>query len=198
MTRILQSGSGHEAATPPVFVNVAPGEHYVTTRPDVVITTVLGSCVAACIRDPMAAVGGINHFMLPSSEIGAWGEASGSLRYGNFAMERLINEIIKRGGQRNRLEVKVFGGGNVLSTGAPVGHLNADFVEWYLRSEGMAIAAAQLRGKTARKIRYAPATGRALVMELSMASARAPVAQESHYRNTLTRSPVENDVELFG
>ena len=181
----------------PVTVNVAPGEHYVTTRDDVVITTVLGSCVSACIRDPIAVVGGMNHFMLPSSESGAWGQATGSLRYGNFAMERLINEILKRGGQRSRLEIKVFGGGDVLGTASPLGHRNADFVEWYLQSEGMAIAAANLRGHTARKIRYSPATGRAMVMALSMSGSQAPAIQEAQYHSTLNHSPVENDVELF-
>ena len=197
MSRIPSQGRAKDGIAGLVSVNVAPGEHYVTTRDDVVITTVLGSCIAACIRDPVAVVGGINHFMLPSSESGAWGTATGSLRYGNFAMERLINEIMKRGGQRHRLEVKVFGGGDVLGTASPLGHRNADFVEWYLESENMQIAAADMRGHTARKVRYVPATGRAMIMALSMLSTRAPVHEEARYRSSLTQSPVENDVELF-
>jgi chemotaxis protein CheD len=180
-----------------VAVNVPPGEHYVTTREDVVITTVLGSCVAACIRDPVIKIGGLNHFMLPSSESGIWGGTTGSLRYGNFAMERLINEILKRGGRRSRLEIKVFGGGDVLGGSAPIGHLNADFVEWYLRAEGMPIAASQMRGFAARRVRYFPTTGRVLVKELAMRDVKAPLAEEVAYRSVLDRAPVETDIELF-
>jgi chemotaxis protein CheD len=181
----------------PVPVNVPPGEHYVTTREDVVITTVLGSCVATCIRDPIAKVGGLNHFMLPFSESGAWGGTTGSLRYGNFAMERLINEILKRGGRRSRLEVKVFGGGDVLGASAPIGHLNADFVEWYLRAEGMPIAASKMRGFAARRIRYFPTTGKAMVKELLMKDTKTPLAEEIAYKQVIDRAPVEANIELF-
>jgi chemotaxis protein CheD len=139
----------------------------------------------------------MNHFMLPFSESGTWGKATASLRYGNFAMERLINELMKCGGLRSRLEIKVFGGGDMLGSAAPLGHRNADFVEWYLRTEGMPIAAFQLRGHTARKVRYSPTTGRAMMLELSMSGPQAPAAQERLYRSTLTRSPLESDVELF-
>jgi chemotaxis protein CheD len=179
-------------------VNVPPGDHFVTTRADVVITTVLGSCVAACIRDPVALVGGLNHFMLPSSESGVWGGTAGSRRFGNFAMESLINDILKRGGRRSRLEVKVFGGGDLLGVSAPIGHLNADFVEWYLRAEGMPIAASQMRGHAARQVRYFPITGRALVKELGMREVKTPLAEELAYHSKIVTAPVETDIELFG
>lgn len=178
-------------------IKVSPGEHFVTTRKDVAITTVLGSCVAACIRDPLASVGGMNHFMLPSSQSGVWGGTTGSLRYGNFAMERLINEILIRGGRRDRLEVKLFGGGNVLGGSAPVGHANADFVEWYLKTEGMPITASHLRGHTARQVRYFPLTGQAFVKEMKVSTSRDPLAEEAAYGKVLSVAPTENDIELF-
>ena len=110
------------------------------------LVTVLGSCVSACIRDPVAAVGGMNHFMLPESGGSDWGAASSGMRYGNVAMERLINDILVRGGLRQRLEIKVFGGGNVMKGTSDIGHRNASFVETYLAAESLPIAAADLRG----------------------------------------------------
>ena len=105
-----------------------PGEYIVTDR-DVMLVTVLGSCVSACIRDPLAQVGGMNHFMLPDLENG--GVANESARYGSYAMEMLINELLKRGAARNRLECKVFGGGAVLAgfTVSNVGKRNGQFVQ---------------------------------------------------------------------
>ena len=130
------------------------------------IVTVLGSCIAACIRDPIAQVGGMNHFMLPESDDGAWGAASASLRYGNFAMERLINDILCRGGHRSRLEIKVFGGARMIGNTALIGPQNADFVEAYLKDEGLPIAAAHLRGAHARRVHYFPLTGRVRMLEM--------------------------------
>jgi chemotaxis protein CheD len=181
----------------PTMVKVAPGGHYVTSQEDIVIVTVLGSCVAACIRDPLARVGGMNHFMLPSSRIGAWGDDTGSLRYGNFAMERLINDILIRGGRRERLEIKLFGGGNVLGGVSSVGHSNADFVEWYLRSESMPIAASHMRGSIARQVRYFPITGKALVKQMEIRQTRHTLEEESAYGKSLVNAPVEPDIELF-
>jgi chemotaxis protein CheD len=178
-------------------VNVPPGEHYVTTRADVVITTVLGSCVAACIRDPVAHVGGLNHFMLPSSESGVWGGTTGSRRFGNFAMESLINDILKQGGRRGRLEVKVFGGGDLLGISAPIGHLNADFVEWYLRTERMPIAASQMRGHVARRVKYFPILGKAMVKEVSVRDVKTPLAEEIASQSKIAATAVETDIELF-
>jgi chemotaxis receptor (MCP) glutamine deamidase CheD len=120
-----------------------PGEYYVT-RNDMVLVTVLGSCVAACIRDVNSGVGGMNHFMLPDSGSDRGTPASESARYGAFAMEVLVNELLKLGARRPNLEAKVFGGGAVMSglTQANVGERNAAFVLEYLQTEGIRLAPA--------------------------------------------------------
>ncbi len=103
------------------MVKLFPGEYYVTRRSDEVLVTVLGSCVSACIRDPHVGVAGMNHFLLPQNDSGSWGKDAQSTRFGNFAMEKLINELIKAGCARERLEVKVFGGGNVTDSSNAIG-----------------------------------------------------------------------------
>lgn len=183
-----------------VAVKVFPGEHYVTADPDEMLVTVLGSCVSACIRDPVAAVGGMNHFMLPESAGSgrdSWDEPSSGMRYGNVAMERLINDILARGGLRHRLEVKVFGGGNVMKGHSDIGHRNAEFVESYLAAESLPIAAEHLRGKLPRRVHYFPATGRVLLLELGHADDRAMVNRETRYKSKLQTEPVAGSAELF-
>jgi chemotaxis protein CheD len=182
---------GHETR-----VRINPGGHYVTSRGREMLVTVLGSCVAACIRDPFAKIGGMNHFMLPQSDNGAWGIASASLRFGNFAMERLINDILSNGGSRQNLEIKVFGGASIIGNGAQVGLRNADFVETYLREEGLPIAAANLRGAHARCIHYFPRNG--LVRMLEMPLVEPDVARiETNYVARLGMEPVAGSIELF-
>jgi chemotaxis protein CheD len=177
-------------------IRIGPGEHYVTRRPDEQILTVLGSCVAACIRDPLAGVGGMNHFMLPESATGAWGDASANMRYGNFAMERLINDILSCGGHRARLEVKIFGGAAMVANGAGVGHRNAEFVEAYLAAEGMAVAARHLRGAHARRIEYVPHSGRVRMLEIQ--DDTSPVSRiENVFRRTIQFAPDSGTMELF-
>ncbi|MBV9561021.1 MAG: chemoreceptor glutamine deamidase CheD [Bradyrhizobium sp.] len=180
-------------------IKVFPGEHYVTGQPDEMLVTILGSCVAACIRDPLAGVGGMNHFMLPeaSGASSGWDTASASMRYGNVAMERLINDILARGGLRQRLEVKVFGGGNVLTGSANIGHRNADFVEDYLATENLPIAARHLRGTLPRRVHYFPATGKVLLLELQRTDRDALVRSESSYKSKIEVEPVGGSVELF-
>lgn len=175
-------------------VKVFPGEHHVATDPDEMLVTVLGSCVAACIRDPVARIGGMNHFMLPASEAGDWGVAAASLRYGNFAMETLINDILKLGGRRERLEIKLFGGANVLAGGLQIGHRNADFAESYLAEEGLNLLARDLRGDAPRRVHYLPRTGAAYVQTLR----REMKLPEREY---VALAPSEADcgtIELFG
>jgi chemotaxis protein CheD len=176
------------------MVKIGPGEHYVTAGDETIIT-VLGSCVAACIRDPLARVAGMNHFMLPESATGSWGAASAKFRYGNFAMERLINEILRRGGRRSRLEIKVFGGAAMIAGGV-VGHQNADFVESYLKAERLPIEARHLRGRWARRIEYQPLSGAVRMLELRNGTASVTTA-EAAFRSTLQESPVEGSIELF-
>ncbi|MGY3454450.1 chemoreceptor glutamine deamidase CheD [Bradyrhizobium sp. USDA 4353] len=179
-----------------VAVKVFPGAHYVTDAEDEMLVTILGSCVAACIRDPKTKVGGMNHFMLPEN-FGTWGNASDSMRYGNVAMERLINDVLARGGARRRLEIKVFGGANVLNGVAKVGHRNADFVEEYLAAENLPIAASHLRGSLPRRIHYFPATGRVMLLELPRIEHEALVRHETSYKSKIQVEPVAGSVELF-
>ena len=178
-------------------IKIGPGEHYVTSEADELIVTVLGSCVAACIRDPLAGIGGMNHFMLPESKTGKWGLASANLRYGNFAMERLINDILKGGGNRGRLEIKVFGGAAMISNGAMIGHQNASFVEAYLKGERMPIAASHLRGESARRVDYAPLDGKVMMLEL-ISDYEAVERVESKFLKSLQRPPAYGSIELFG
>ncbi len=177
-------------------VKIGPGDHYVTGKAEEMILTVLGSCVAACIRDPVAGIGGMNHFMLPESATGNWGSASASLRYGNFAMERLINDLLCRGGRRCRLEVKVFGGAAMSGGGTLVGPRNAEFVEAYLQAEGLSITARHLRGKHARRVHYFPLTGRVLLRELQIGENDVTVA-ETGYHTAIKSKPTAGSIELF-
>lgn len=189
------AGRGNPAAGCRV-AKLAAGEHCVSADPGLAIATVLGSCVAACIRDPVAAVGGMNHFMLPTSDTGAWGQASRSLRYGNFAMERLINDLLMRGARRERLEAKVFGGARLLADLTGIGERNAAFVRHYLEAEGLALLAADLLGTEARRLIYMPVSGRAFVA--SLAGERGEVAAaERRYRSRLPALPPDGGVELF-
>jgi chemotaxis protein CheD len=180
-----------------IAVRVFPGEHHVTSSADEMLVTILGSCVSACIRDPLAAVGGMNHFMLPESGASGWDSVSSSMRYGNVAMERLINDILKRGGARQRLEIKVFGGGNVMSTTSNIGHRNADFVEEYLAAESLQIAARDLRGNNPRRVHYFPATGKVMMLELGRTDAQTALESEALYKSKIQSEPVAGSAELF-
>ena len=136
-------------------LHVIQGQFAVCDDAEAIMTTILGSCVAACMRDPVAGVGGMNHFLLPGSD-----GASG-LRYGVQSMELLVNALLRRGARRDRLEVKLFGGARLLSGLTDVGSQNAAFAERFLRDEGIAFAGGSLRGDRARRIQYWPISGRA-------------------------------------
>lgn len=175
---------------------VLPGEYLATSR-DIALVTLLGSCVSACLRDPGAGIGGMNHFMLPRS---SGGPASESARYGAFAMEVLLNELLKRGASRSRMEAKIFGGGAVLRgfTTGDVGEKNCEFVREYLARERIPIAGEDLLGIHPRKVFFFPQSGRTLVKRL-MASRDGEVQQlERLYVKRLEREPAPGgDVELF-
>lgn len=177
-------------------LKVLPGE-YVVTDQDVMLVTVLGSCVSACMRDPLAGVGGMNHFMLPEGELD--GAANETARYGAYAMEVLINELIKRGASRGRMEVKVFGGGAVLPgfTVNNVGQRNGRFVLDYLSAEGLQVSARDLFGVHPRRVHYFPMTGRVMVKRLPAAADSEVLASERLYQSRLVESPTEGSVELF-
>jgi len=180
-----------------MVVKLLPGEHYVSGEPSEMIVTVLGSCVAACIRDPETGIGGMNHFMLPEGEPGDWKVSNSVMRYGNHAMEILINEIMHLGCPRDRLEIKLFGGGNVIGAGGSVGHRNADFVEDYLREEGFVAVASDLRGDCARRIHYFPASGKVDRLMLRRASDRQVFTKESSYQRNISKAQDGGDIELF-
>jgi chemotaxis protein CheD len=148
------------------------------------------------MRDPVAGVGGMNHFMLPESPDGKWGSARFSRRYGNFAMEELINDIAHYGGQRARLEIKVFGGARVGPDTSAIGERNARYIEDYMRAERMAPLASHLRGVRPRRIAYLPVSGRAFMAEMAGADDTIREA-ELGFSNVLKRAPHSGSVELF-
>ncbi|MBK5933994.1 chemotaxis protein CheD [Rhodovulum imhoffii] len=137
------------------IVNVLQGEFYVTRRPDEVLSTVLGSCVAVCMMDPMAGIGGMNHFLLPERD-GPDGE---TVKFGAYAMELLINALLKGGARRSRLAAKVFGGSSLNDNLRDIGRDNADFARGFLTNEKIPILSESLGGTSARRIRFSPATG---------------------------------------
>lgn len=139
--------------------HVGQGEHKVSSDPQVMLTTILGSCVSMCLRDPLAGIGGMNHFLLPD---GIAGDDGDSRRYGAYAMELLINAVLSAGGRRERLEAKLFGGGRMFDSLQDVGRSNAEFAERYLHDEGIPIVGGSLRGAGSRRIQFWPVTGRAL------------------------------------
>jgi chemotaxis protein CheD len=186
-----------DAANNAWMVKVFPGEFYTTNKSDEVLVTILGSCVSACIRDPRLGIGGMNHFMLAEGEAQSWGGDSKSTRYGNFAMEKLVNELIKAGASRNSLEIKVFGGGNVTDTRNAIGTQNSDFVLKYLESEGLSCAAQDLGGLHPRRIHYYPATGRVVRRILAGSENSSVARQENEYAGRLSSRKVAGDIELF-
>jgi chemotaxis protein CheD len=158
-------------------VKVLPGEFFVDDE-DLLIMTTLGSCIAACLWDRERKVGGMNHFLLPESD--GLSEVSDSGRYGSYAMELLINDLIKRGATRATLEAKVFGGGAVISgmTSLNVGERNTRFVLDYLKTERIAVVSQDVLDVYARKVCFLPASGRAMVKRLAPANPQAFAAQE--------------------
>ncbi len=188
----------YDAASSAWMVKILPGECYVTTRPEELLVTVLGSCVSACIRDPSTGIGGMNHFMLPSGKAGGWGDELHSMRYGNFAMEKLINELLKAGCSRQSMEIKVFGGGNVIESNTAIGSKNSEFVLSYLKSEGLACAANDLGGQYPRRIQYSPATGRVVRRFLGGGDREIIVRNEIEYASNLTTKDTSGEILLFG
>ena len=178
---------------------ILPGEYYVT-RGTEAVSTVLGSCVSACMRDTELGVGGMNHFMLPedtSPDVDAWGHAESSTRYGAYAMESLINELLKLGARRERLELKFFGGGRILPTMTDIGARNIAFVRGFVALENLHVAAEDLGGTAPRHLIYVPATGKVLVKKLKPIETRHVADDDVQYRAKLAAAPAASDVELF-
>jgi chemotaxis protein CheD len=180
---------------------VLPGEYYVTLS-DEQIVTVLGSCIAVCIRDKVHRIGGMNHFMLPVISHERLRNESASIigsatRYGNYAMEHLINAIMKHGGQRRNLEVKVFGGGKIIQSMTDIGEKNIEFVFHYLATEGMRVSAQDVGDIYPRKVLFYPASGRVRVKKIRDSHAQLVLNQELVYRNSIKDMKVEGEIELF-
>jgi chemotaxis protein CheD len=177
---------------------ILPGEFFCTFK-DMLIVTVLGSCVSACIRDRVSGVGGMNHFMLPDGGDGSNPLISASARYGTYAMELLINELLKSGARRENLEAKVFGGGNVLRglTALNVGERNAAFVRAYLKAEGIRVLAEDLNDIFPRKVYFFPRTGRVLVKKLRELNNNTLVNREQDYASRLAGKEIGGEVDLF-
>lgn len=178
-------------------VKILPGEYYVTRR-ETLIVTVLGSCIAVCLRDRGTGIGGMNHFMLPGLSDES-GPASSSARYGTYAMEVLINHLLKLGADRRRFEAKIFGGGKVLKdfNFSNIGERNAEFVLKYLETERIPIVAQDLLDVFPRKVYFFPATGRVLVKKLREMHNSTIMDREMEYSLRLRKAKVEGDVELF-
>ena len=180
------------------IASILPGEFFVSKEP-MVVYTVLGSCISACIRDPLIGVGGMNHFMLPEPKDTAhdsWGE---STRYGSFAMESLINEILKRGGHRSRLEIKLFGAGKIYEGNIDVGANNAKWVLQYLKSEGLIVVKTDLGDVFPRKVYYHTDSGRVLMKRIERVKNRTIFERENQYAEKIQQreqQPAE-DVTLF-
>jgi len=180
---------------------ILPGEYYVTQSDEGVYTT-LGSCISACIRDRVSGIGGMNHFMLPASgrdEPEAW-TATGlgaANRYGNHAMENLINVILRNGGVRKNLEVKIFGGGRILENMTDVGLRNIGFVRDYLKTESLPIVAEDVGDAFPRMVVFFPATGKAKVKRLRSLHNNVIAHQEQAYIEVIAAKPVAGEIELF-
>ncbi|AFL73243.1 chemoreceptor glutamine deamidase CheD [Thiocystis violascens] len=179
-------------------VKILPGEYYVSVR-ELLMVTVLGSCVAACVRDSVSGIGGINHFMLPDDRRDDDSRFGRSMRYGDYAMEILVNQLLKLGARRSNLEAKVFGGGNVLPgfKNHVVGERNSRFVIDYLAVEGIPVVARDLLGNYPRKVYFFPNSGRVLVKKLRSMHNDTIIERELSYSETLRQSKVEGDIELF-
>ncbi|MGZ8200531.1 MAG: chemoreceptor glutamine deamidase CheD [Methylosarcina sp.] len=184
-----------------IAVKILPGEYYVTHENEL-ITTVLGSCVSACIRDRELGIGGMNHFMLPLSNLSHSKQGNEAVvgiatRYGNYAMEHLINTILSNGGKRKNLEVKVFGGGKILPTLTDVGLRNIDFVLDYIDQEGLKLLSQDLGDIYPRKIIYFPQTGKVGMKKIKDLHNDTIAQRERKYFNNIRNIVVEGEVEIF-
>ena len=180
------------------IASILPGEFFVSRDP-MIVYTVLGSCISACIRDPVAGVGGMNHFMLPEPKEkvhDSWGE---STRYGSYAMESLINEILKRGGLKRRLEVKLFGAGKIYEGKIDIGARNAEWVVMFLRMEGLVPTKTDLGDVFPRKVYYFTDSGRVLMKKIERIKNQTIFDRESAYAakiQSVKQQPQDN-VTLF-
>lgn len=171
-------------------VHIIQGEYRVVDDPDTVLATVLGSCVAACLRDSEAGVGGMNHFLLPGDFGGS--RSGDAERYGVHLMELLVNGLLKKGARRERLEGKLFGGARMMEGLSDIGAKNAEFAKRFLKNEGIRVVAENLGGDRGRRVEYAPVSGRARQSLLS-----GPTARTIPQPVSLPKLPPSGSLELF-
>jgi len=178
-------------------VKILPGEYY-ATKDNTMIVTVLGSCVSVCLRDPITRIAGMNHFLLPANK-DELNFNSDSARYGIYAMEVLINHLMKLGASKHRLQAKIFGGANVLKQLRinSVGEQNSAFILEYLSNEGITITAQDLLGEFPRKVYFFPLTGEVKVRKLKSIHNSTILDRESEYRVKVSQTPSAGDVDLF-
>ncbi|WP_416884803.1 chemoreceptor glutamine deamidase CheD [Marinospirillum sp.] len=179
-------------------VKVLPGEYYATQGEEMVVT-VLGSCVAVCLRDRSSGIGGLNHFLLPEDRSADASPLTESARYGVYAMELLVNHLLKLGAQRKRLEAKVFGGGRVIKdfSFANVGERNVRFVMQHLRDEGIPVAAHDVLNTYPRKVHFFPRTGRVMLKKINSLHNNTLIERESRYLKQVEYKPEVGEVDLF-
>ena len=184
----------HDARIGARVLSVVVGECVVSCESDVVITTTLGSCVATCLFDSEAGLGGMNHFLLADS---ADDRLSASARYGVAAMEQLINRMLARTGRRDRLRAKVFGGGAINGFNTAVGANNVEFVMSYLAFEGIPTVSWDVGGTQARAIRFFPVGGRTQRRLLEASGTSAVLRTEKSFAEKLRATQIEGEIELF-
>jgi chemotaxis protein CheD len=191
------------ASLPPGFdrgavTTVHQGDCHVSADADLTLSTVLGSCISACVRDRVALVGGMNHFLLAEQSGSARDRWGASARYGAFAMEQLINKVLALGtGRKSNLEIKVFGGGKINSILDDVGAKNIEFVRQFLSDEGYLAVSEDLGGTFARRVLFKPCSGRAFVKRLDSADGASVASQEATLAVRRAVATPKSDIELF-
>ena len=182
-----------------VAAKILPGEYYVT-RNDEMITTVLGSCISVCIYEPKIGLGGMNHFMLPTSSSVTDVEdlMSESFRYGDVAMERMINDLLRNGADKGQIVFKAFGGGQIIKQMTSVGDRNIKFLHKFMVMEGYKLAASDLGGPHPRKVNFYPKTGKVLVKKLQHMHNDTIAIRETQYKSRIDKPQIEvGDIDLF-
>lgn len=175
---------------------ILPGEYYVTSNQEVV-TTVLGSCISVCVYDPVNLIGGMNHFMLPSgnndSDI-----LSESFRYGDVAMEKLVNVILRHGGNKSALIFKAFGGGQIIKNMTNIGQRNISFLHKFMTMEGYKLSASDLGGPHPRKVVFNPLDGKVKLKRLQHMHNDTILARENRYETEISsQEEVTGEIDLF-
>ena len=184
-----------------ITAKILPGEYYVSTQREM-IATVLGSCVSACVRDARHGIGAMNHFLLPLHKDESWSESitvdSQATRYGNYAMEHMINDVLKYGGRKENLEFKVFGGSRVIGEMGTIGNNNIRFVLNYLEVEGYSLLAQDVGGRNPRKVLFDPQTGKVRVKKIKSLHNETIIRREEEFMQSLEQpEAITGEIELF-